>query len=142
MNEVILLGHVGQEPTLRVTTSGKNVCNFTVATNEKWKDRNGEQKERTEWHRIVFWGQVGVNAHKHIKKGSFVFIRGKMQTREYATETGDKRYMTEVVGSYWRFLESRKNNKQQEANGNVKDIMQEEYEPEINPDYTADNIPF
>jgi single-strand DNA-binding protein len=97
VNKVILLGNLGADPELRYTNSGTAVANFRIATNERWNDRNGEQQERTEWHNIVAWGKLGEICGKYLKKGRPVFVEGRLQTRSWEDQSGNKRYTTEIV---------------------------------------------
>lgn len=96
VNKVILVGYVGQDPQIKFLDGGNSVANFSIATSEKWKDKSGEAKERTEWHRIVAWGKLAEIVGKYVSKGKQVFIEGKLQTREWEKD-GVKRYSTEVV---------------------------------------------
>ena len=107
LNKVMLMGHLGQDPTLRHTGSGKAVCNFTLATNEKWKDKDGEKQERTEWHRIVLWDKQAEVAAQYLDKGSAVYIEGRVQTREWEDKEGAKKYTTEIVANDMQFLGGR-----------------------------------
>lgn len=99
VNKAIILGNLGQDPEVRQMPSGQKVVNLSVATSEKWKDKNsGEQREKTEWHRVVIFneGLVGV-AEKYLHKGSKVYIEGQIQTRKWTDQTGADRYTTEIV---------------------------------------------
>lgn len=99
INKAILIGHLGADPEVRRMQSGDPVVNFNVATSESWKDKNtGERKERTEWHRVVIWNEAicGV-AEKFLKKGSKVYLEGKIATRKYTGQDGLERYTTEIV---------------------------------------------
>ena len=98
VNQVILLGFVGQEPVIRSTQDGKKIASFSLATSEKWKDKTGEQREKTFWHKVVVFndGLAGV-VERYVKKGSKLFIEGKLQTREWTDKEGVKKYITEVV---------------------------------------------
>ena len=98
VNKVILVGNVGQDPELKYTPSGAAVTNFSVATNEVWKDNDGNQQERTEWHRIVLWRKLAEVAGEWLKKGKKVYIEGKLQTRSWEDKDGVKRYTTEIDG--------------------------------------------
>jgi single-strand DNA-binding protein len=106
MNQVTLLGRLGKDPEVAYTQGGTAVCKFSLATSEKYKDRNGEQKEKTEWHNIVIWGKSGENAAKYLAKGNIVLIeRGKITTRSWDDEkTGRKAYMTEIVVERYSLL--------------------------------------
>ncbi|WP_419536816.1 single-stranded DNA-binding protein [Endozoicomonas sp.] len=97
VNKVILVGHVGQEPVVRYTPGGEAVANISLATSEKWKDRNGQPQERTEWHRIVTFGKLADIAQQLVRKGSKLYIEGKLQTRKWQDNHGQDRYTTEVV---------------------------------------------
>lgn len=98
LNKVELIGRLGKDPEVRYMPNGDAVCNITVATSETWKDKNsGERKEKTEWHRVVFFGKVAEIAGEYLHKGSQCFVMGKLQTREYDDKEGITRYTTEVV---------------------------------------------
>jgi single-strand DNA-binding protein len=99
VNKVILIGRLGADPQLKYTPSGKAFVNFSLATNASWKDQDGTQQERTEWHRIVAWGKLAEVVGEWLKKGSNVFIEGRLQTRSYDDTNGVKRYITEIVAS-------------------------------------------
>lgn len=96
LNKVQLIGNLGKDPELR-TTSGDDVCNFSIATSERWKDRDGEQQEKTEWHNIVVWGKLAEVCDRYLSKGSKVYVSGKLQTRKWTDKDGNDRYTTEVV---------------------------------------------
>ena len=99
VNKVILVGHLGRDPEIRSTQGGNRVANFSVATSERWRDRqSGEQRERTEWHRIVIWNENLVDvAEKYLRKGRQVYLEGELQTRKWTDQSGQERYTTEVV---------------------------------------------
>ena len=97
VNKVCLVGHLGADPELRYTPSGVATANFNVATTETWKDADGVQQERTEWHRIVIWRKQAEFAAEYIKKGRQVCVEGKLQTRSWEDKNGVKRYTTEIV---------------------------------------------
>jgi single-strand DNA-binding protein len=108
VNKAILVGRLGRDPEVRYTSSGQGVCNFTMATDESYKDRNGETQKRTEWHRIVLWGKLAEIAQKYLKKGSLVYIEGRIQTRQWDDQrSGQKRQTTEIVGNTMKMLGSR-----------------------------------
>lgn len=107
VNKAILIGNLGADPELRYTSSGQAVANFNMATTEKWKDKDGQMQESTEWHRIVLWARQAEVAKEYLKKGSPVYIEGKIQTRNYEDKDGIKRYITEIVGQRMQFLGSR-----------------------------------
>ena len=107
VNKVILIGNVGADPELRYTAGGTAVSNFNIATNENWTDSSGERQERTEWHRIVVWGRLAEICNQYLRKGSKVFIEGRLQTRSWEAQDGQKRYTTEVVARDMQMLDSR-----------------------------------
>lgn len=104
VNKVILIGNLGTDPEVRYTPSGSAVANFNIATNESWKDKNGQDQERTEWHKIVVWGKQAENCGEYLKKGRPVYVEGRLQTREWNDKEGNKRYTTEVVATTVQFL--------------------------------------
>lgn len=99
INKVILVGNLGSEPEIRSTNDGKRIANLSIATSESWKDKStGERKEKTEWHRVVIFNDALANiAEKYLKKGSKVYVEGKLQTRKWTDNSGNERYTTEVV---------------------------------------------
>lgn len=98
INKVILIGNLGQDPEVRYMPSGGAVTNITLATSETWKDKQtNEQKEKTEWHRVVFMGKLAEVAGEYLKKGSQVYVEGKLQTRKWTDQSGQERYTTEVM---------------------------------------------
>ena len=108
LNKVLLIGNVGQDPEVRHTDAGTAVVNLAVATTERWTDpRNGERKERTEWHRVVVWGRQAEIAGKYLKKGGPVFIEGSLQTRQWQDQDGTTRYSTEIRTQRLQLLGSR-----------------------------------
>src|SRR6195256_7091410 len=104
VNAVFLIGHLGQDPTIKHLDSGGAVCNFTIATNESWTDKAGQKQERTEWHRIVVWGKLGELCGQYLSKGRQAFLEGRLQTREWTDKEGNKRYTTEIVAQNVQFL--------------------------------------
>jgi single-strand DNA-binding protein len=108
LNRVMLIGNLGKDPELRYTTSGVAVATFSVATNESWKDQDGNQQERTEWHNIVAWKKLAEICAEWLKKGKKVYIEGRIQTRSYDDKnTGAKKYITEIVAENMIMLDSR-----------------------------------
>ena len=106
INKVILVGNLGNDPDVRTTAGGVKVANFQVATSEKWTDKDGEKKERTEWHRIVCFGRTAENVDSYLTKGRQVYIEGRLQTRKWQDKNGNDRWSTEVVADTVRFLGS------------------------------------
>ena len=107
INKVILVGNLGRDPETRYMPSGNAVTNVSIATSKSWKDRDsGEQKDRTEWHRVVFFNRLAEIANEYLKKGSKVYVEGELRTREWERE-GQKHYTTEVVANEMQMLDSR-----------------------------------
>jgi single-strand DNA-binding protein len=102
-NKLTIVGYLGADPEVRYTTSGTAVCNFRVATSERWV-KDGETQEHTEWHRIVVWGKSGENAEKYLRKGSLVLCEGQLRTRPWEDRDGATRYTTEVIVNLWKKL--------------------------------------
>ncbi|MDH5256746.1 MAG: single-stranded DNA-binding protein [Gammaproteobacteria bacterium] len=108
INKVILVGNLGNDPEVRYTPAGGAVANVTIATSETWKDKNsGQKQEKTEWHRVVMFNRLGEIAGEYLKKGSKVYVEGKLQTRKWQDKNGQDRYTTEIVASELQMLDSR-----------------------------------
>jgi len=108
VNKVILIGNLGRDPETRYLPSGDAVTNISIATSEKWKDKGGEQQEHTEWHRIAFFGKLAEIAGEYLKKGSPVYVEGRIRTRKWQDkESGQDRYSTEIVADRMQLLGSR-----------------------------------
>lgn len=103
MNQVTLLGRLGADPESKTINNGTTVTTLNVATSEVWNDKDGNKQERTEWHRVVFWGKPAETVAKHFQKGSEILIQGKLQTRSWEDQQGQKRYTTEVVANAFSF---------------------------------------
>ena len=104
VNKVILVGRLGRDPETRFTGGGQAVANFSVATDETFKDKTGERQKRTEWHKIVVWGKQAEIAQQYLKKGSLIFIEGRIQSREWQDKEGQKRTSFEIVATNFRML--------------------------------------
>lgn len=108
VNKAIIVGNLGKDPELRYTQGGGAVCNFSVATSEKWTDKgSGQAQEKTEWHRVIAFGKSAENAAQYLKKGSPAYIEGRIQTREWQDKEGQKRFTTEIVAQSIVFLGKR-----------------------------------
>ena len=108
LNKVMLIGNLGRDPEVRSTASGQPVANFTLATSRRWKDKNGQRQEQTEWHYIVAWGKQAEIAGQYLTKGKQIFLEGRLQTRSLDDrQTGEKKYRTEVVCDYFQMLGQR-----------------------------------
>ena len=108
INKVILIGNLGQDPEVRYMPSGGAVANLRLATSESWKDKNtGELQERTEWHTVVMFGRLGEIAGEYLKKGSKIYVEGRLQTRKWQGKDGNDRWSTEIVANEMQMLDSR-----------------------------------
>ena len=104
LNKVFVMGNLGSDPEVKMTPSGQAVANFNVATNENWTDKSGNRQERTEWHRIVVWGRQAEQCGQYLRKGRTAFIEGRLQTRQWEDQNGQKRYTTEIVANFVQFV--------------------------------------
>ncbi len=107
VNKVIIVGNLGQDPEVRYMPNGNAVANITVATSESWKDQQGQMQERTEWHRIVLYRRLAEIAGEYLRKGSKVYLEGRLQTREWQDPQGQKRYTTEIIANEMQMLDGR-----------------------------------
>ena len=120
VNKVILVGNLGKDPDSRFLPDGGAVCNFSVATTDKWKDKSGEPQERTEWHRIATFNKLAEICGEYLKKGSQVYIEGRLQTRKWQDKEGQDRYTTEIVADRMQMLGSRAGGTESMARGEPK----------------------
>lgn len=104
VNKVILIGNLGKDPELRYTPGGQPVATFSLATTERWSDKNGQRQDRTEWHNIVVWGKLAELVNQYLKKGRSAYIEGKITTRSWDDRDGVKKYRTEIVASQVQFI--------------------------------------
>jgi len=108
VNKVMILGNLGNAPEMKATANGGQVANLSIATSERWRDKNsGEQVEKTEWHRVVAFGKLAEIMGTYLTKGSKVYIEGKLQTRSWEDQSGEKKYMTEIVANEMQMLDSK-----------------------------------
>ena len=107
VNKVILIGNLGRDPETRYMPEGGAITNISIATTDKWKDKNGEMQEKTEWHRVAFFGKLAEIAGEYLKKGSQVYVEGRLQTRKWQDKDGQDKYTTEVVANVMQMLGSR-----------------------------------
>jgi single-strand DNA-binding protein len=115
LNKVMAIGNLGSDPELRTTGGGSSVCSFSLAVNESWFDKaSNERKERTEWMKIVVWGKSAENCAKYLRKGSKAFVEGRIQTREWQDQSGNKRYTTEIVANSVQFIDTKSGGGQRE----------------------------
>ena len=136
VNKVILVGRLGQNPEVRYAPSGTAVANFSVATSEKWKDKNDQKQEKTEWHRIVVWGKLAELASQYLHKGSLCYIEGSLQTRQWQDKDGQTKYTTEVKATTLQFLDT-KGGKSSEGGSNEGQNHEDNM-----PQGGEDDIPF
>ena len=104
LNKVMLIGNVGKDPEPRYLENGTMLVTISVATSERYKDRNGEIKEQTEWHNVVCWRGLAETVEKHVRKGALVYIEGKLRSRSWEDQNGQKRYITDIIADTLRFL--------------------------------------
>ena len=153
VNKVILVGNCGQDPETRVIPStGASVTNLSVATSESWKDKvTGDQQERTEWHRVVFFNRLAEIAGEYVRKGSKLYIEGSLRTRKWQGQDGQDRYTTEIVGSEMQMLDSRGSSPSGEFSGSNDQIKNNEFSNQSSSESSAgsqsldafdDDIPF
>ena len=144
VNKVILIGNLGQDPEVKYSPSGMAVANVSLATSETWKDKNtGEQQEKTEWHRVVFFRRLAEIAGEYLRKGSKVYIEGKLQTRKWQDKNGQDRYTTEIVASEMQMLDSRQGGDGNAAQSRPQQRQQQPQQPPHAPPADFDDdIPF
>lgn len=136
VNKVILVGRLGRDPETRYTSSGQAVCNFTLATDETYRDRAGERQKRTEWHRIVVWAKLAEICQQYLKKGSLVYLEGRIQTRQWDDRDGNKRTTTEIVASGMRMLGPKA------GAGEAPELEAAPEEAAPSPEVSDEDIPF
>src|SRR4029078_11103315 len=107
VNKVILIGNLGRDPETRYMPEGGAITNISIATTEKWKDKTGDMQEKTEWHRVAFFGKLAEIAGEYLKKGSQVYVEGRLQTRKWQDKDGQDKYTTEIVANVMQMLGSR-----------------------------------
>ena len=142
VNKVILVGNLGQKPEMRYTATQSAVANLSVATTESWKDREtGEMRDKTEWHKVVYFGKLAEIVEKYLDKGSKVYVEGKLQTRKWQDKSGADRWTTEIVGNELTMLDSRSGSQQNEFNQDDNSSMGMNDSQEAGG-LTDDDIPF
>ena len=107
VNKAIIVGNVGQDPDTKYTQDGKPIANLSIATSESWKDKQGQRQERTEWHRVVFYGKLAEIVDSYVKKGTKLYVEGSIHTRKWQDKDGQDRYTTEIKGREMQMLDSR-----------------------------------
>ena len=142
VNKVILVGNLGQKPEMRYTATQSAVANLSIATTESWKDKeSGEMRDKTEWHRVVFFGKLAEIVEKYLDKGSSVYVEGKLQTRKWQDKNGADRWTTEIVGNELTMLGSRSQNDTGMSNKNQTESPFPS-EDDSGSGLTDDDIPF
>ena len=143
VNKVILIGHLGKDPVSKYLPNNDAVTNTSLATSEKWKDKQGQPQERTEWHNLVFYRQLAEIAAKYLKKGSLVYIEGKLTTRKWQDkETGQDRYMTEIIVNEMQMLGGKPEAEQSTTHQPAPRPATAQPEPGKSFDDFPDDIPF
>ena len=143
VNKVILIGNLGSDPQVRYTPTGTAVANFNIATTERYNNKAGEREERTEWHRIVAWGKLAEICQQYLKKGKQVYIEGRLQTRQWEDQQGQKRQSTEIVAQNMQML-GRAGESGVAGGGGGGDFASQEMPSEPAPQTasTDDDLPF
>jgi len=154
VNKVILVGRLGRDPETRYTGGGQAVANFSVATDESYKDKNGERQKRTEWHRITAWGKLAEICQQYLKKGTMVYIEGRIQSREWQDKEGQKRTSFDIVANTMKMLSSRGDAAAAGAGGGTASRSVDDFEPHAGggeepmggaapgPEISDEDIPF
>lgn len=136
LNKVILIGRLGKEPETRYMTNGEAVTNVSLATSETWKDKNGEKQEKTEWHNLTFYKKLAEIAGQYLKKGSLIYVEGKLQTRKWQDKEGNDRYTTEIICNELKMLGEKQKQDHSTDSNSAKPA------PNSVPDDWDSNIPF
>ena len=153
VNKVILIGRLGRDPETRYMPNGDAITNFSLATDEQWRDRNGERQTRTEWHNVSLYGKLGEIANQYLRKGSQVFIEGKIQSRKYTDKDGIERMAYNIIGNEMKMLGNRNdgsdsgNNNAAPPTSNPPPVAPRRQPPQQTPttppiDDIDDDIPF
>jgi len=141
VNRVFLIGNLGKDPETRFMPDGKPVANITMATSETWKDRNtGEKQEKTEWHKVSFFGPVAEIVGKYLRKGSKIYIEGKLQTRKWQDKDGADRYTTEIVANEMKMLDGKPSDGGYQASAGTSEPKSPR--PAVTTDDMDDPLPF
>lgn len=140
VNKAIILGNLGRDPELKYMPNGDAVCNFSIATTDTWKDRDGNQQEKTEWHNIVAFRRLAEICGEYLKKGKQVYIEGKIQTRSWEDKDGVKKYMTEIVANQMQMLGRRGEDMDGDYSPPASSAPQESKPPSTPDD--EDDLPF
>lgn len=139
VNKVIIVGRLGKDPEVKTIGSGNTVAQLNIATSENWVDKEGQKQERTEWHRVVVWGRLAEICGKHLAKGRQIYVEGRLQTRSWEDNQGQKRYTTEIVANTVQFLGA--NSERSEGSSRGDDFGSQDFGPEPSFD-SSEDIPF
>ncbi len=145
INKVILVGNLGKDPEIRYTASGSAIANITIATTDSWRDKqSGEKQEKTEWHRVVFFNRLAEIVGEYLKKGSQVYVEGRLQTRKWQDQSGQDRYTTEVVANEMQMLGGRGGGPGGQApqGSGFRDTPAVAQPEKVEEDFQDDDIPF
>ena len=137
LNKIMLIGRLGSDPEIKYTNSGSAVASFSMALTEYWRDKQSTKQEKTEWVNVVAWERLADQAQSFLQKGSLVFVEGKLQTRSWDDQQGQKKYKTEVVANQFRFLDSRSEKPQHSEAPQQPQESQQNQNP-----YIEDDTPF
>lgn len=129
INKVIIIGNLGKDPDVRHTNNGNMITTIAIATSETWKDQNGEQQERTEWHKVVFYRKLAEIVEKYSRKGSKMYVEGKLQTRKWQDNEGRDRYTTEIIANEMHLLDSKNTSSVNNYNGNSRNNVRQMVKP-------------
>lgn len=141
VNKVIIIGRLGADPELKTVTGGQSVCRLSIATSENWTDKEGQKQERTEWHRVVVWGKLAELCGKYLTKGRQAYVEGRLQTRSWEDQQGQKKYTTEIVANTVQFLSGAQGERREPAQAHGNDMGTQDFGPEPSFD-SNDEIPF
>ncbi|MBL0341452.1 MAG: single-stranded DNA-binding protein [Bacteroidetes bacterium] len=143
INKVILVGNLGKDPEVRHLEGGAVVAKFPLATSESYKTKDGQRVDQTEWHNVVMWRGLAESAEKYLRKGSLVYVEGKIRTRSWDDKEGNKRYATEIIADTMTMLSGRKSDEPGLTGGHVENKNSNEDSPSVDlPNTTGDDLPF
>ncbi len=152
INKVILVGNLGRDPEIRTLENGAKVASFSLATSETFKGKDGQRQEQTEWHNVVMWRGLAEVAEKYLKKGTQIFVEGKLRTRNWEDKDGHKRYTTEIIGDNFKILsrkednamptETNNNNSTEQSPPPATEQLPNESLPDTNQKDANDDLPF
>jgi single-strand DNA-binding protein len=142
INKVILVGNLGKDPEVRHLEGGAVVAKFPLATSESYKTKDGQRIDQTEWHNIVMWRGLAESAEKYLRKGSLVYVEGKIRTRSWDDKEGNKRYSTEIIADTMTMLSSKRSEESQHGSSEQKPNTSEENQSVDTPNPSGDDLPF